>query len=144
MDKTMIIDTISQALTDQPVRLAYIYGSFVTGRVRRGRDIDVAVVAEPDKTIDEAALAVAVQKQLGIDQPEVDLRLIDLNSAPVFLRNILKDGRPILVKNETERIDFEVRAMKNYYDSAYLRDFMTQNMYQQIKEDNYGRRPHYH
>lgn len=144
MDKTRIRQEIRQALLKERVKLAYLYGSFVTGKVRRGRDIDVAVVAGKNQNLNEAKISLAIQKQLGAGRPEADVRLIDINSPAVFLRNILTGGEPMVVRDNAGRIEFEVRAMKNYYDSEYLRRFMTKNMYQNIKTGSYGRRQSHH
>ncbi|MFH2061506.1 MAG: nucleotidyltransferase domain-containing protein, partial [Candidatus Beckwithbacteria bacterium] len=91
MKKREVSEKIRQALLEQPVKLAYLYGSFVTGKKRRGRDVDVAVVLEKKNKQNEAELGLILQKALGQNQPEIDLRIIDQDSSPVFLRNILKD-----------------------------------------------------
>lgn len=143
-NKAEIRRKIRQALLQEQVKLAYLYGSFVTGKVRRGKDIDIAVVAGQGQNLNEAKLALAVQKQLGAGAPEADVRLIDLDFPAVFLRNILSAAEPVVVNDEAGRIEFEVRAMKNYYDSEYLRQFLTKNMYQSIKQGSYGRRPNHH
>lgn len=144
MDRQKIIKSIVKALKKQPVRLAYLHGSFATGKVRRGKDIDIAVVLEPDSEKADYVIASEVHSEaIGLGLPEVDIRKIDLNSSLVFLRNVLKEGRPIYVKNEKERIEFEIRVMKKFYDSQHLRQFMTRHVYESIKQNSYGNRQAY-
>lgn len=142
MDKDSLKIKLKNALKNQPVKLAYLYGSQVSGKTHQKSDVDVAVVLAPASVITEYELGNKLEAAL--ENSKVDVRIIDFDSPAVFLRNILKDGQVILAKDDSERVKFEVYAMKKYYDSEHLRQFMTAKMYQSIKEGNYGRRQNHH
>lgn len=142
MDKDSLKLKLKNALKPQPVKLAYLYGSQVFGNTHQKSDIDVAVVLAPASVATEYELGNKLSAAL--ENRQVDVRIINFDSPAVFLRNILKDGQVILAKDDSERVKFEVQAMKKYYDSEYLRRFMTAKMYQSIKKGSYGRRQNHH
>lgn len=144
MQKQILIDKIKRVLEKQPCRLAYLYGSFATGRVRRGRDVDIAVVLKPNSKKSDYQIAADIRTQLGKDLPEIDVREISLNSDIVFLRNVLKPAMPILVKDEKERIKFETEAYRKFYDTNHLREIDYSYIKKRLKENSYGTGiPHY-
>lgn len=137
-----VLNQLKKVLAKQPIKLAYLYGSFARGQEGKKSDLDIAVVLKnPNK---DSFLEVGGEISSVIKGIEVDVREINLTSPPVFLRNVLKEGKPVCVQNERERVNFEVAVMKKFYDSAYLRNFMTKYVHQAIKKGNYGRRQDYH
>jgi len=140
MTQKQLIGKIKRALEKQPVRLAYLYGSYATGKVRRGRDIDIAVVLEPGSDKADCEIAADVYKKaIATGGPDIDVRKIDLKTSPVFLANTLKPARPLLVKDEKERIRFEKKAFQKYYDSQHLRNISYYYLAKRTKEGKYGR-----
>lgn len=120
IDKKLILE-IQQALSCEPkIKMAYVLGSVVSGRVKTDSDFDLAVV------VDDAAKANYDQIYQLIAHlhfpKDLDLSIVDKNSSPLFLFQITSTGRCIYQKSETERIAFESFVMKNYYDSAHLRN----------------------
>ena len=142
-DREKLINQLKKVLAKQPIKLAYLYGSYARGQETPKSDIDIAVVMERNSKKADYEIAVALQSQLGKNFPEIDIRSINLENPSVFLRNVLKEGKPLVVKDESERINFEVNAMKKFYDASYVRNFMKRYLYQKIKEDSYGRRQTY-
>ncbi len=139
MDEKKLIEKIKKALTSQPIRLAYLYGSFAKEQTHAKSDVDIAVVLEPNTDKADYKIAGEIHHDIGGGLPEIDVREISLDTEPVFLANALNPAKPILVKNEKERIEFEKRAFKKFYDTQYLRDINYHYLSKAIKEDRYGR-----
>lgn len=142
MTQEKLISRLKKALLKQPIRLAYLYGSQATGKTHAKSDIDIAVVLEKGVLMHGFEIAYDVKLDAGVES-EVDIRAIDEDKPLVYLRNILTKGKLILAKSEKERVNFEVRVMKKYYDSEYLRNYMSAHMYKTIKEGTYGHRQTY-
>ncbi|MBI2600611.1 nucleotidyltransferase domain-containing protein [Candidatus Daviesbacteria bacterium] len=115
-----LISQIQQALSKEPkIKLAYVLGSTVSGRVKTDSDFDLAVVTD-----DKAQVSYDQIYQLisGLSFPkDLDLSIVDKNSSPLFLFQITSTGECVYQKSDTEGIAFEAYAMKNYYDTAHLR-----------------------
>ncbi len=139
MEKDKLIEKIKKALSKQPVRLAYLYGSFATGNVHKESDVDIAVVLEPNTDKADYQIAGEIHSEVGGGLPEIDVREINLNSDPTFLANVLSPAKPIYVKDERERISFETKAYQSYYDSVQLNEINYYYIKKRVKEDKYGR-----
>jgi predicted nucleotidyltransferase len=118
----MTNDTVNQVKSfferDPDVRLAVLFGSYATGRIHSGSDVDIAV-AYPEKMSLEDRVAKA-QELSAVVNKEIDL--IDLREAHgVLLQQILRN-RKTLVNRDPElygriivrRIDEEESLMPLY------------------------------
>lgn len=114
-----LVDVVRAAVSRHPhVRLVYLFGSGARRRLRSGSDIDVAVRFDGRPSISE--LGEIAQAIAGATGRRVDL--IDLDTAPPLLqREAIKTGTLIHAASEEERIDFELRALARYMDTAHLR-----------------------
>ena len=57
-----------------------------------------------------------------IDFPkDLDLSVVDKNSSPLFLFQIVSTGQCIYQSSEKEKVSFEAFTLGNYYDTAHLR-----------------------
>jgi hypothetical protein len=103
---------------DTPVILAYLFGSQVEGRVRADSDVDVAVLL--DEGLSPAEQGRWQLELIGrlTDVWHTDqIDLIVLNRAPAFLQHqVIKARRRIYVRDEAERVRFEVQVMRNWFD----------------------------
>jgi predicted nucleotidyltransferase len=113
------VDALAAALSSRAeVRLAYIFGSTVTGRRHATSDTDVAVLfagAPGARTLDRLTedLEAAVGRRID---------LVDLSTAPPLLAHeIVKTGRCIVCRDATERGEFEARTVLRFLDTAHLR-----------------------
>jgi predicted nucleotidyltransferase len=102
----------------QPVKLAYLYGSAVTGQVNPFSDVDIALVVEEGLTpLQRLRLALRTQVDLA-DQCDVtngDVRII--NDAPlVFRGRVVCDGILVYARDEDERVAFETATRLRYFD----------------------------
>lgn len=128
--------------TQEDVVAAYLYGSFATGNTHQGSDIDIGVLFK--KPITTFEVVSRIHSDLcDLDLPgEPEVRNIDLNQTPVFLRSVIQ-GKLIFSKDEIKRIRFEVNVMRIFRDTEYYRNLRYFYLSQRIKEDKYGFGPQY-
>lgn len=120
------VQALADVLRDRPeVQLAYLYGSRVQGEGSAGSDLDVGIVLGSDGEgslglREHADLARELEDAIGAEPGTVDLRVLD-DTSPRFLFQVLRDGVPILARDEEDRVAFETEALRRYYDFQPLR-----------------------
>lgn len=99
------------------IECAWLFGSVTRGEAGPLSDIDVGILFADSLPADarlEAAAAVAGEVQ-RLDGPLVDITI--LNEAPPALRHrVVRDGRLLLARDDLRRVEFEVRAIREYLD----------------------------
>jgi len=117
-NRTEIFDILKKAMEkDKEVLFAYLYGSYVRDPVRFESDIDVAVYLKSSdiKEYLKKEEELTIELVIKIHKDRIDLRI--LNVLPLLLQyNILKDGIPIFVREDKERVDFETRVMNRFFE----------------------------
>ncbi|MFW6097231.1 MAG: type VII toxin-antitoxin system MntA family adenylyltransferase antitoxin [Chloroflexota bacterium] len=107
------LQTLPDLLRARGVRLAYLFGSLA--HAGSGQDVDIALL-----TIEEPAYQLRDAITQWLDTERVDI--IDLRRAsPVFRMEIIETGVPLYEADDDVRLDFELRTMREYRDTAYLR-----------------------
>jgi predicted nucleotidyltransferase len=133
-----IVDTKAMAayLARQPaVVAAYLFGSVAHGRADRLSDVDIAVLFDERLGAEES-----VERQLRfMGDLEVyadrEVQVVILNQAPPLLAyQVVRHGILLYERGRTERIAFEVRTRKVYFDLKPMLDFHTQALFKNIKE----------
>ncbi|MBI2597409.1 nucleotidyltransferase domain-containing protein [Candidatus Daviesbacteria bacterium] len=111
---------INTALSKEPkIKLAYVLGSAVSGRVKKESDFDLAVVIDDVSRLDHKDVYNLISH---ISFPkDLDLSVVDKRSSPIFLFQVISTGKCIYQKSEQAKVYFEVFAARNYYDSAHIR-----------------------
>ena len=111
---------IKTALSKEPkIKLAYVLGSVVSSRAKKGSDFDLAVVVDDVSKIDYKDIYNLISH---ISFPkDLDLSVVDKSSSSIFLFQIISTGKCIYQNNEQDKINFEVFAARNYYDNAHIR-----------------------
>ena len=126
MNKQLIINTIKGVIEkDSEVLFAYLYGSSVYHYEVSRNDIDVAVYLRKLDMIGylkkEEELTAALVTSLHNDR--IDLRI--LNVSPFLLQyNVIKEGIAIFVRDEPERVGFEIMVMNRFFElKPYLDEY---------------------
>jgi predicted nucleotidyltransferase len=102
---------------DVELQLALVFGSTVTGKVKKQSDIDLAFLF--DKPIDILALTNRVIRLLHFDEVDV----IDLQRASPLLRfSVVKNGRLLYERSPGLFNEFFSLAFRRYVDTKKLRD----------------------
>jgi hypothetical protein len=124
--KNILLNDIKEVVEkDQEVLFAYLYGSSIFQSIPFDSDIDVAVYLKPSDIKSyirkEERLTSALIAKLHKDK--IDLRI--LNALPFLLQyNVIKEGIPIFVRDESERVDFEIRVMSRFFElKPYLDEY---------------------
>lgn len=123
-DKEEIIQRMRDVLPALPsLRLAYVYGSFLSRE--DFRDIDIALLAEDRQdqdSFEKYASEAGDRLEESLDfRCECDVRV--LNDLPVWLKfEIISTGMPLYIRNEDDRIDFETQVLIEYQDMKSMYD----------------------
>jgi predicted nucleotidyltransferase len=103
---------------DLPVRLAYLYGSIITGQMTPFSDIDLALVVDAELSpLERLKLTLGVQLDLAdsCDIRNADVRII--NDAPLVLQGkVVCEGIIVFSRDEQERVEFETATRLRYFD----------------------------
>lgn len=98
----------------------YFYGSRVKDYARKSSDLDIAVVVDNILGIDFGNLYFQVNQ--SIKDAEVDLRIVTKQTSPAFIFQVIKTGQCIYQKDKLEKVQFEAKALSEYYDGEHLRN----------------------
>ena len=119
----------SAVLPDQPIAVAYLFGSHARGEARPDSDVDVALLmpgASPDEQF-SALLRVGSQLSGASGLPDVDVVVLD--DAPLRLAGrVIQDGTVIFSTHEVVRAEFESRVFLEFVDISILADALDLEM----------------
>lgn len=121
---------------NQPVSLAYLYGSAATGQQHPFSDIDIALVLLKDLApLERLKLILRLQVDLadecGISN--ADVRIID--DAPLVLRGkVVCNGILVYARDERERVEFETYTRLRYFDYLPLHRRLQDAFFADLKE----------
>lgn len=104
----------------QSVVAVYIYGSRLRAYSNVKSDLDLAVVVDDFNKIDYQDLYLKINQIFK--ELEIDLRIVTPTSSPTYLLQILKTGECVYQRDQVERVNFETKALKDFYDSKHIRD----------------------
>jgi predicted nucleotidyltransferase len=128
-EKEILMRQIRDTVAHIPsIRVAYLYGSFLSRN--DFRDIDIALLTGPE--IDSAGVpsyasrtATAIEAAIGF-RHECDVRV--MNDEPVWFRyEVISTGVPVYVRNEEDRIGYETDLLVEYQDLKYMYDLFDQD-----------------
>lgn len=97
----------------------YFYGSRVKGYSAKDSDLDIAVVVDDIQSINYDKFYLQISKI--IQHIELDLRVVTPKSDPTYLFEMIT-GKYLYQKSEKDRINFETKVLKNFYDGKHIRD----------------------
>jgi predicted nucleotidyltransferase len=141
----MHLDTIRPQLEylfrQRPVQLAYLFGSQATGYTHADSDVDIAVLLNDGLTADERfaerlALIGALSQVLRTDTVDV----VILNEAsPLLAYEALHHGVLLYCAEENTRVEFQVRTLHAYEDTAPLRHLLAAAMAERVRAGTFGK-----
>jgi predicted nucleotidyltransferase len=134
------LDIDTQALgayfARQPdVVVAYLFGSVAHGQADRLSDVDIAVLLD-EHLGDEEDVEQQLRFMGDLDEyTDREVQVIILNRAPPLLAyQVVRHGILLYERSRSERIAFEVRTRKVYFDLKPRLDFHTRSLCRDIKE----------
>ena len=134
-----MIDKIEMAraflLGEKKVKFAYLFGSYACGNPGPLSDLDLAVYLDGRLDLFNSRLKMmeALAKHLKTEKFD----LVVLNNAPIVLKHeIVRDG-VILKEDRSRRVMFESQALREYLDTAYLREVQRGYLKEQFKRGDF-------
>jgi len=116
--ETIISAIIQELQKHEEIGFSYVHGSFAGEDVFH--DIDIAVFL---KELPESKLEYELDLETKLIQAIgriVDVRI--LNEAPLSFRyHVIKQGIPLIVRDENERAEFQEVTLSRYFDFAFFR-----------------------
>lgn len=103
-------------LRELGVELLVVFGSRARGTASASSDIDVGLLFAPGRSRD----SVEDVRDAFEDRDRLDLVSLD-DADPLLLREAAVDGRPLFESGPGVFEEFRVRALKRYWDTAWLR-----------------------
>lgn len=120
----------------------YAHGSQIKGYAAADSDTDIAVVVEDRNKQERGSFSsykVASEIEDILNLPgELDIRVVDSDSSPVFLFEIVKSGNLAYERDMEDRVEFESQAMQRYYDTEKMHSIYRTYLYSSIKEAVYA------
>lgn len=107
---------LNKIFNENGVEFAYLFGSLAYQNFTLQSDVDLAVY------LDEKTVKDFFDKRLDLIKEtsqlfKRDSDIVILNTAPIFLKYvIIKEGKLIFNKNDSRRIDFELKSLNDYFD----------------------------
>ena len=135
-------EKISGILVQQPVMLAYLYGSAVEGNMLPSSDVDIGLIFDPKRGLSsyermqiEFKIAAEIERSCGI--LEADVRSID--NAPLTVQGaVVTEGILLYSRNEEFRVEYEVNTRKHYFDFLPVVEMMRGSFLRQLREEGFG------
>lgn len=117
LTSTYLRNILSQTLREsQGVLFAYLFGSYVTGKVTESSDIDIALYLEKKRPEldDYLSLHLKLSRALGTDK--IDLLIINNTKNIILLDSIVRHGIVIYDSDSERRKLFELHAIHSAID----------------------------
>lgn len=115
-DVVRLRSAVGEVLVQHPeVIAAYHYGS--SARRQPARDIDIALVVDRSARHSVDVDGIAERIALACGRPIVDFDVRVVNDAdPVFLGNLLREGKRCFERDPVARREFELQATRSWLD----------------------------
>jgi predicted nucleotidyltransferase len=97
-----------------------LHGSYATDKIRRGSDLDIALLGEKPIEFEELSAIYSDLAEVFGDDPQRELDIKSLHKAdPLFCYQVAKDSQ-LLYGDITDFNEFRAYAFSNYFDSKDL------------------------
>jgi uncharacterized protein len=130
------VDAVKSFLAEErKVKFAYLFGSLARGDSGPLSDLDLAVYL--DGRLDFFTCRLKLMEALAKALKTEKFDLVVLNNSPIVLTHeVIKDGI-VLKDDRSRRVMFESRALREYLDTAYLREVQRGYQREQIKRGKF-------
>jgi predicted nucleotidyltransferase len=108
-------------------KLVIRFGSTVSGRARADSDVDLAVLASRELSLeDQERVVIDLARRQEFREDAIDL--VDLRAAPPLLQHEVAECGELLEGHPDEFLRFRLSAWKIYQDTARLRRARARNL----------------
>jgi predicted nucleotidyltransferase len=140
MEIASLQSQLEAAFAAQGVRVAYLFGSQATGRARPDSDVDIAVLWG-----DDVPRSDYFRRRLELIGAMMDLfrtndvDVVVLNEAtPLLAVEVLRHGRLLYNVDDRLRVEFQVRTVQVYRDTAFLRRLLAEELEYRVRAGKFG------
>lgn len=121
---------------EKMVKFAYLFGSVATGKAGPLSDLDLAVYL--DRRVDFFNQRLFLMEALAKVLKTEEFDLVVLNDAPVVLKHeVISDG-VVLKEDRQRRVMFETEVLREYLDTAYLREVQFSYLKEKLTRGDLG------
>jgi predicted nucleotidyltransferase len=140
---SLILAQIEQTFADEPIEIAYLFGSRARGDAGPLSDVDIAVLAPEDMPDeDQVSLQLRLMTRLMRALRRDDIEVIILNRAPILLQHrVIRVGKVLFCRDELLRSRYEARVLVRYFDSRHLANLYNEGLMKRIATEGLGARP---
>jgi hypothetical protein len=115
------------------VVVAYLFGSLARGEATLQSDVDLAVLLDAhlgrrEQVESQLDMMIALD---AVSDREVQVTLLN-SASPMLAYQVLREGSRLYARDDKERIAFEVRAMKRYFDVKPRLDFYREHLLRRL------------
>jgi predicted nucleotidyltransferase len=133
---TILRESLPLILDCQPVLLAYLYGSIVSGYATPSSDVDIGLVVNENlsplaKLTLILSLKLDLEDRFGISN--ADFRIIN-DAPPIFCGRVVTSGVLVYSRTESERVNFETMARMQYFDYLPIHQRMQDAFFEDIRK----------
>jgi predicted nucleotidyltransferase len=128
---------VKPVLDRHPIQLAYLYGSAARGQMTPLSDVDIALVtiegavAPKERLKFELIVEDEIVRMCSLSK--ADVRVI--NQAPLVIRGrVVTSGIVLYSRDESFRIEFEIRIRSEYFDFQPVLEFHRQTFFKDVLE----------
>lgn len=133
---TETVDALRAFLTTEGrVKFGYLFGSLAHGNAGPLSDVDVAVFL--DGRLDFFTFRLKLMEAMTKVLKTENFDLVVLNKAPVVLAHEVISGGIILKDDRPRRVIFESRVLREYLDTAHLRDVQRSYLKEQMRRGDF-------
>lgn len=133
------VSKLKKIFDEDGVQLAYLFGSFARDAQTPLSDIDIALLLKEPLTRAEAfdKTISFTHKLIGLFHTnEIDVVILNI-ATPHIKFNVIRDGQIIYNRDEKSRVNFEVKAMDEYFDTALLRKEYKKSLFKNIEKGKF-------
>lgn len=125
---------------NKAVVLVYLYGSYATDEAKKDSDIDLAVLVD-EKMGDAFDIQLqAIGELSSLLKKEVEVQNLNICKT-TFAYRVLYEGKIIYQRSEKERVDFEFKLMRDYFDMRPFLAEYSKRIASLAREGKIGARP---
>ena len=122
-------------IENENITFAYIFGSYVRGRLRADSDIDLAIYLEKEMAI-KAYLELKMRLTEAC-QREVDLVILN-KATPLLKHQIYLNNKLLFTRDKSLESNFKVRTIFEYHDIKPYLDLSYRKMIERLEREVYS------
>jgi len=124
-----------KTLKEYGVVLAYLFGSEARGTSHKESDVDIGILfAKKVNSQDYLNLEGKLIELFSKVYPGKEINIVNFNIAsPLLKQSAILEGKQVFVKNDAERISFQMQTLREYEEYLHLNSIYNQFLEQKLK-----------